>query len=44
MEITLCESELLSRWARVTVDQPDAPSARRATTALRSVVYQTAYW
>lgn len=44
MEMTLWESLLLSLWPSVILDQVVAPSARRATTALRSAVYQAAYW
>lgn len=43
MEMTLWESSDLSVWASLTVCQVEAPSVRRAITALRSAVYQAAY-
>lgn len=42
--MTLWESSYFSRWSRVTVSHSRSPSDRRATTALRSAVYQAAYW
>lgn len=43
-EMTLWESSVLRVWPTVTLDQVVEPRARRATVALRSAAYQTAYW
>ncbi len=44
MEMTLCESSAFRVCPALAVDQVVEPTARRATTALRSDVYQAAYW
>jgi hypothetical protein len=43
-EITLCESFADSLWGSVIVLHVLVRAARRATTALRSAVYQAVYW